>query len=67
MNMEAKTVEYCFDSKVYSGEDIKRKIEQIKREFSRISNKPIEVRVELNELGIYVLTFIFYADRKSVV
>ena len=57
--MEAKTVEYCFDSKVYSGEDIKRKIEQIKREFSRISNKPIEVRVELNELGIYVLTFIF--------
>ena len=63
MNMEAKTVEYCFDSKVYSGEDIKRKIEQIKREFSRISNKPIEVRVELNELGIYVLTFIFYAKR----
>ncbi|MBS5854732.1 MAG: hypothetical protein KIC56_05885 [Clostridium sp.] len=61
--MEAKTVEYCFDSKVYSGEDIKRKIEQIKREFSRISNKPIEVRVELNELGIYVLTFIFYAKR----
>ncbi len=63
MNMEAKTVEYCFDSKIYSGEDIKRKIEQIKREFSRISNKPIEVRVELNELGIYVLTFIFYAKR----
>lgn len=63
MNMKAKTVEYCFDSKVYSGEDIKRKIEQIKREFSRISNKPIEVRVELNELGIYVLTFIFYAKR----
>jgi hypothetical protein len=61
--MEAKTVEYCFDSKIYSGEDIKRKIEQIKREFSRISNKPIEVRVELNELGIYVLTFIFYAKR----
>lgn len=63
MNMEAKTVEYCFDSKVYSGEDIKRKIEQIKKGFSKISNKPVEVRVELNELGIYVLTFIFYAKR----
>lgn len=63
MNMEAKTVEYCFDSKVYSGEDIKRKIEQIKKDFSKISNKPVEVRVELNELGIYVLTFIFYAKR----
>lgn len=63
MNMEAKTVEYCFDSKIYSGEDIKRKIEQIKKDFSRISNKPVEVRVELNELGIYVLMFIFYAKR----
>jgi hypothetical protein len=61
--MEAKTVEYCFDSKIYSGEDIKRKIEQIKKDFSRISNKPVEVRVELNELGIYVLMFIFYAKR----
>jgi hypothetical protein len=61
--MEAKTVEYCFDSKIYSGEDIKRKIEQIKRDFSRISNKPVEVRVELNELGMYVLTFRFYAKR----
>lgn len=63
MSMEAKTVEYCFDSKIYSGEDIKRKIEQIKRDFSRISNKPVEVRVELNELGMYVLTFRFYAKR----
>lgn len=63
MSMEAKTVEYRFDSKVYSGEDIKRKIEQIKKDFSRISNKPIEVRVELNELGIYILTFRFYAKR----
>lgn len=63
MRMEAKTVEYCFDSKIYSGEDIKRKIEQIKRDFSRISNKPVEVRVELNELGMYVLTFRFYAKR----
>lgn len=63
MSMEAKTVEYCFDSKIYSGEDIKRKIEQIKRDFSRISNKPVEVRVELNDLGMYVLTFRFYAKR----
>lgn len=63
MSMEAKTVEYCFDSKIYSGEDIKRKIEQIKRDFSRISNKPVEVRVKLNELGMYVLTFRFYAKR----
>lgn len=63
MSMEAKTVEYCFDSKIYSGEDIKRKIEKIKRDFSRISNKPVEVRVELNELGMYVLTFRFYAKR----
>lgn len=63
MSIEAKTVEYRFDSKIYSGEDIKRKIEQIKRDFSRISNKLVEVRVELNELGIYVLTFKFYAKR----
>lgn len=50
--MEAKTVEYCFDSKIYSGEAIKRKIEQIKRDFSRISNKPVEVRVELNSRNV---------------
>lgn len=64
--MEAKTVEYCFDSKIYSGNDIKRKIEEIKRDFSKISNKPVEVRVELNELGIYVLTFRFFAKRNIV-
>ncbi len=64
MSMEEKTVEYCFDSNIYSGEDIKRKIEELKKGFSKISNKPVEVRVEINEAGIYVLTFKFYAKRK---
>ena len=64
MKLGEKTVEYCFDSKIYSGEDIKEKIEDIKRSFNKISNKPIEVRVELNELGIYVLSFNIYAKRK---
>ena len=64
MSMEEKTVEYCFDSNIYTGEDIKTKIEEIKRGFSRISNKPVVVRVELNELGIYVLSFKIYAKRK---
>ena len=66
MSMEAKTVEYCFDSKIYSGNDIKRKIDEIKRDFSKISNKPVEVRVELNDLGMYVLTFRFFAKRNIV-
>ena len=64
MSMEEKTVEYCFDSNIYTGEDIKTKIEEIKRTFSKISNKPIIVRVELNELGLYVLSFKIYARRK---
>lgn len=64
MKLGEKTVEYCFDSKIYSGEDIKIKIEDIKKSFNKISNKPIEVRVELNELGIYVLSFKIYAKRK---
>lgn len=62
--MEEKTVEYCFDSNIYSGEDIKDKIEEIKKSFNRISNKPIVVSVELNELGMYVLSFKVYAKRK---
>ena len=66
MNSVEKTVEYRFDSKIYSSEDVRRKIEEIKKSFNKISNKPIEVRMELDEFGIYVVVFEFYAKGKYV-
>ena len=66
MNSVEKTVEYRFDSKIYSSEDVRRKIEEIKKSFNKISNKPIEVRMELDEFGIYVVVFKFYAKGKYV-
>lgn len=66
MNSVEKTVEYRFDSKMYSSEDVRRKIEEIKKSFNKISNKPIEVRMELDEFGIYVVLFKFYAKGKYI-
>ncbi len=66
MDSVEKTVEYRFDSKIYSSEDVRRKIEEIKKSFSKISNKPIEVRMEMDEFGVYIVVFKFYAKGKYV-
>lgn len=66
MDSVEKTVEYRFDSKIYSSEDVRRKIEEIKKSFCKISNKPIEVRMEMDEFGVYIVVFKFYAKGKYV-
>lgn len=50
-----KNLEYYLDSKI-SGEELQRSIEQTKKQFP---NKKAEVRIGLNEFGMYVITFKF--------
>lgn len=50
-----KNLEYYLDGKI-SGEEMQKSIEQTKKQFS---NKKIEVRIALNEFGMYIITFKF--------
>ncbi len=67
--MEAnKCLEYFFDSRIYSTEDIQKSIEETKKEFS---NKEIKVNIELNEFDVYIITFEFedkdtYLDKMKI-
>ena len=51
-----KYLEYFLDSRIYNHEDVQKSIEETKKEFS---NKEIEVRIELNEFNVYIITFKF--------
>ncbi len=51
-----KYLEYFLDSKVYTNEDVQKSISRTMKEFP---NKEINVEVELNEFGVYIVTFIF--------
>lgn len=51
-----KSLEYYFDSKEYTQEEVQENIEEIKREFP---NKKIKVETEINNYGVYVLTVHF--------
>lgn len=53
---QSKCLEYYYDSRVYSDEEIHTSIEETKKEFS---NKKVYVDVTLNSFGVYVITFSF--------
>ena len=49
-----KCLQYYFDSKTYDNMQISRSIEETKREFPK---KTIDVKVDLNNYGVYIVTF----------
>lgn len=51
-----KYLKYCLDSRIYSNEEVQKSIDKTKKEFP---NKKIEVSIELNEFGVYIITFEF--------
>lgn len=53
---KSKNLEYYLDSRIYSKEEVKQSIEETKKEFP---NKKAEVKVVLNEFGMYIITFQF--------
>lgn len=53
---ESKCLEYYLDSRMYNQEEVKKNIDEMKKEFS---NKKITVNVTINQFGMYVITFCF--------
>ena len=53
---QTKCLEYYFDSRIYSSEQIQKNINKIKKQFPE---KKIKVRLALNDFGVYVVTFEF--------
>ena len=51
-----KYLEYYMDSKVYSNEEIQNSISETKKQFPK---KDINVKIHLNEFGVYVITYEF--------
>lgn len=51
-----KCLKYYLDSKIYSTEEVQKNIEETKKEFPK---KDIKVDVELNQFGMYIITFYF--------
>ena len=54
--MKNKYLEYYMDSKIYGKDEVQKSIEDTKKEFP---NKEIEVQVNLNEFGVYIIKFTF--------
>ena len=54
--LKQKVVENYFDSKTYSNQEIIKKIEETKKEFSK---KIIDIDINLNEFGVFVVTYYF--------
>lgn len=53
---QIKRLEYYFDSKEYTREQVEENIEEVKKEFP---NKKIRVETELNDYGMYIITLYF--------
>ena len=51
-----KCLEYYMDSKVYDYESVQKSIDDTKKEYAK---KDVEVNIELNKYGMYVITFYF--------
>ena len=56
MNNEGKCIEYYFDSKTFTKEQLIKNIEEAKLEFP---NKKIEPNLFLNQWGVYILNINF--------
>ena len=54
--LKQKVVENYFDSKTYSNQEIIKKIKETKKEFSK---KIIDIDINLNEFGVFVVTYYF--------
>ena len=54
--MKEKCLQYYMDSKEYTTEQVQTSINETKKEFA---NKKIQTKVELNEFGVYIITFNF--------
>ena len=57
--LKQKIVEDYFDSKSYSNQEILQKIEETKKEYAK---KIVDVDINLNEFGVYVVTYYFKAS-----
>lgn len=62
MIVENKCLEYYFDSKVYSIQEIKQNIQENKKEFP---NKTVETKISLNSYGVYVVT-LYFKDKNNI-
>ena len=56
MNKEGKCLEYYFDSKTFTKDQLIKNIEEAKLEFP---NKKVETNIFLNEWGVYILKINF--------
>ena len=54
--LKQRVVENYFDSKIYSNQEIIQSIEETKKEYSK---KIVDVDINLNEFGVYVVTYYF--------
>lgn len=54
--LKQKVVENYFDSNLYSNQEILQSIEETKKEYSK---KIVDVDINLNEFGVYVVTYYF--------
>ena len=54
--LKQKIIEDYFDASTYSNQEILQSIEETKKEFSK---KIINVDINLNEFGVYVVTYYF--------
>lgn len=59
---ERKCLEFYYDSKIYNREEIEQNIEETKKEFPK---QDIEVAVNLNQWGVYEITFYFNDKKKK--
>ena len=55
-----KRLQYYFDSKTYTDQQIEEKIEETKKEFPK---RRVDVGIKLNEFGVYIVTF--YVEDKE--
>lgn len=51
-----KCLEYYLDSKVYDYESVQKSIDETKKEYEK---KEVEVKIDLNKYGMYIITFYF--------
>ncbi len=56
-----KNLQCYLDAKVYSGEEVRKSIEETKKEFP---NKKVKVSIALNEFDMYIITFQFENKNK---
>lgn len=57
-----KRLEYYFDSKKYTEDDIQANIEEVKKEFPK---QKVKVETTLNNYGMYIITF-YFENRNTI-